>query len=92
MAKQPQEIDEEVDEVEIEGECAKECILLGAFARIRGHEEHLFYLLRVVGSEPHEDDDAGVADDKFKHGTVNEDIDHRGDDEADKGHKQDFAP
>ena len=55
------------------------------------HLGHALDLLGVPGGEAHEDDDAGDGDDPVEGRAVGEDVDHRGDDEADEGHEEDVS-
>ena len=60
-AKNAQQIEEEVDEVEIERKCTKQCILLHRLSRIGCLETHLLDLLRVVGGESDKDQHTDIA-------------------------------
>ena len=49
--------------------------------------EHLLDGLRVVGSKSHEDDHAGVIEDKCQALCFHEDVDHRGNNQPDEKHE-----
>jgi len=91
-AEQAQHHEEEVDEVEVQGERPED----GAPAHGRGivgrrHLAHDLELLGVVGGQSQKDEHADAGDDEVHHRALREDVDHRGDDDADKAHEQEAA-
>ncbi len=93
VAHNPQQHQEQVYEIEIEGEGADD----GAFAHHAGIQArglgqgHVFKPLGVVDGQTGEKQDADVADDHRHPRTLEEKVDHRGDDDADKAHEQETA-
>ena len=89
----PQQHQEQVDEIEIEGEGAYD----GAFAHHAGLEAgglgqgHVFQPLGVIDGQADEKEDPDVADDHRHAGALKKEVDHRGDDDADQTHEQEAA-
>jgi len=89
----PQQHQEQVDEIEIEGEGAQD----GAFAHHASFEAcglgqgHVFQALGVIDGQADEEKDPDVADDHRHAGAFEEEVDHRGDDDADQAHEQKAA-
>lgn len=88
LAKDSQQIKEEVDEVEVEREGAHERHLLRCLAHVGLHGEHLLDLLRVPSGEAHENHYASIAQHEVEHAVVEKQVDHRGKDEADERHEE----
>ena len=57
-AEEAEQIEEEVDEVEIEGQGTDDGKFLRFIVHIVGCKHHLFDFLRIIGSEPEKRDDA----------------------------------
>jgi len=89
FTEEAKEIEEEVDEVEVEGECAEYgeflCLAID-FGAIGFHL--LFDFLCVVGCKSHEDEYADGTDDEIHHGVMEEEVDHCGYDESDECHEE----
>ena len=84
-----EQVEEEVDEIEIEGERAHQGYFLRAFAHVVGLYEHVLYLLRVIRREACEDEHAYVTNDKAEPSALyQERVYQRGDDESDEGHEE----
>ena len=90
VAHNPQQHQEEVDEIKIEGEGADD----GAFAHYAGFEAsglgqgHVFQSLGVVDGQTDEEKDPNIADDHRHARAPDKEVDHRGDDDADQAHEK----
>lgn len=88
-AEEAEEVEEEVDEVEVEIEGAEGGDVAGGGG---GHHfGHALDLLGVPGGEAHKDGYAGKGGNPIDAYAMQEEVDHRGDNQADKGHEEDGA-
>lgn len=89
----PEEHEEEVDEVKVEGEGTQD----SAFAQgtaveiTRLGEGHGLDFLGVVGGKAHKNNHADIRDDHGHAGTLEEEVHNRGDDDTDEAHEHEVA-
>ena len=83
-AEEAEEVDEEIDEVEVKGECTPGGE--GAVGKTHVHGGHLLYFLGVPGGETDENQHSEPGDDPFECAVGPEDVDQAAYDEAEEGH------
>src|SRR5512141_2659974 len=91
VSEEPEHHQEEVDEVEIEGERPGDRAAPAFLGAPLHRERHHLELARVVGREADEDDDAHAAHDETEHVGPQEDVDHGRDDHPDETHEGEGA-
>ena len=90
--KDAQQVDEEIDEVKIERQCAQKRILLHHLSCIGSLNAHFFNLLRIVGCQSNEDEDTHVTDDDIQTRALHEDIHDGGNNQPHECHHKQFSP
>src|SRR4051794_15500986 len=85
LAEQLQQQREQVDEVQVERECARNRRTLGNVTALRGIAVDVVVLqpLGIPGGEAREHHDADHRDDELQHRPAKEKVDEAGDDDAD---------
>ena len=92
FSEDPKHVDEEIDEVEVEGERAEDGELHTFIGGVRVvGESDLADALRIISGEADEDQDACVGEDHFQERVIKEKIHHGSDDESEKPHEAQIA-
>lgn len=92
LSEDPKHVDEEIDEVEVEGERAEDSELHTFIGGVRVvGESDLADALRIISGEADEDQDACVGEDHFQERIIKEKIHHGSDDESEKPHEAQIA-
>lgn len=86
-----QQVEEEVDEVEIQGQSSDESQLLSTLAHIILCLEHHLDLLTVPCCQTHEDGYTRIAQDVFETRTLQEHINYGGNNQTNQRHKENLA-
>ena len=88
LSEDPEHVDEEIDEVEVEVERTQERYLLGSLAHIGSLQESPLDPLHIPSRQSAEEDHAQATNDEVEHRAAKEHIDQSGNDQADKRHDQ----
>ena len=92
VSEQTQQIEEQVDEVEIEAECAQQRHLLSPLSTVFLHEQHPLDLLRVVSCQTYKHGDTHITQNQVEHCALDQKEIHQcGDNHTDEGHQRQFA-
>ena len=86
-----EQIEEQVDEVEIQGQCTEQGELLGSFTYVVLCLEHLLDLLAVPGCQTRKDCHTHITQDVIKSRTLQEQVDYGRDNQANQSHEEDLA-
>ena len=91
-SEEAQQVEEQVDEVEVEAQCAHQRNLLSCLTHVFLHQQHLLDLLRIIGRQSYEHQYADARDNQVHRRVVEEDVDDTGYDQANQCHEQQTTP
>ena len=87
VAKNTEEVDEEVDEIKVKCEATHQRQLHSRFIHLcTVHEEHVLNLLCVINRKSRENQDAGVSANPHERSALEEEVYHRSNEQPDERH------
>ena len=92
-AKQPQQHQEQIDEIQVQGQSAVHCHLFAGIGLqiATAREGHHLQLLGVIGSQGSKNDHTNQTDHKSQRAAVQKDIDHHSHNQANQSHHHQVA-